>query len=147
MSGTVEIEKLLRQEGVFVTTTSGVSMEPLFRERRDTVVIVPVTGRLRKYDVPLYRRGEDYVLHRIIEVRPDSYVIRGDNCLHKEFGITDAMIVGVMAEFYRKEKHVAVTDWRYRLYARVWVATHGVRFFFKRVRNRLVRMAKALLGK
>ena len=31
--------------------------------------------RLKKYDVPLYRRGADYVLHRVVKVLPESYVI------------------------------------------------------------------------
>lgn len=114
------IETILEKEGVFVGTTSGVSMEPLFRHRRDTIVIRPVTGRLKKYDVPLYRRGNDYVLHRILQVLPDSYVILGDNCVVKEHGITDDQIVGVLTEFYRKEKHVTVQDFWYRVYVRLW---------------------------
>ncbi|MDO5305842.1 MAG: hypothetical protein Q4E87_09745, partial [bacterium] len=78
----------------------------MLRNRRDTIVIRPYEGRLKKYDVPLYKRGNDYVLHRIVKVLPDSYVICGDNCLNKEYGITDEQILGVLTEFYRDGTHI-----------------------------------------
>ena len=129
------IEETLREHGVFVTTTSGVSMEPLFKNRRDTVEIVPVTGRLSKYDVPLYRRQNDYVLHRIIKVLPDSYVICGDNCIGIERGITDENIVGVMVAFDRKGKHYTVDHPGYRLYARLRVAQYPLRLLWFNARR------------
>lgn len=142
MNETRSVEQVLLQDGVFVSTTSGVSMWPLFRDRRDTIVVTKPNGRLKKYDVPLYRRGNEYVLHRIVNVLPDSYVICGDNCLAKEHGITDADIVGVLTEFYRGDKHYTVADIRYRVYARVWVALYPLRLFSKLLRSRLTRLKK-----
>lgn len=147
MNNGINIEQALEQEGVFVSTTSGVSMRPLFKDRRDTIVVVKPTGRLKKYDVPLYRSGDKYLLHRIIEVLPDSYVIRGDNCYAKEYGITDDDIVGVLREFYRKNKHHTVDEWGYRFYARVWVALHPLLIFTKRVRAALSKGIKKALGR
>lgn len=147
MSAEATIEQILKQEGVFVSTTSGVSMEPLFRHRRDTIIIRPVTGRLKKYDVPLYRRGKDYVLHRIIKVLPDSYVILGDNCVAKEHGITDDQIVGVLTEFYRKDKHVTVNNFWYRLYARLWCASYPLRMTYRRVRGFAGRVYRKIFPK
>ena len=74
MSDKRKIEDVLRQEGMYVSTTVGVSMFPMLRNRQDTIIVMPYEGRLKKYDVPLYKRGSDYILHRIIEVRPDSYL-------------------------------------------------------------------------
>lgn len=125
--GKVTIEQVLEKQGLYVCTTSGVSMRPLFRHRQDTVIIRPVTGRLKKYDLPLYRRGKEYVLHRVVKVLPDSYVICGDNCESLEHGITDDQILGVVTEFYRGERHYAVTDWRHRLYARLWCKLYPLR--------------------
>ena len=71
----LRIEDVLREKGLYVSTTAGVSMYPMLRDRRDTIMIRPAEGRLKKYDVPLYRRGKAYVLHRIVKVLPDSYVI------------------------------------------------------------------------
>ena len=55
---------------------------PLLREDRDVMIIERVTGRLKKYDVPLYKRPNgQYVLHRILKVRENDYVICGDHCI------------------------------------------------------------------
>lgn len=139
------IEEALRDHGVFVTTTVGVSMEPLFKNRRDTVQIMPVTGRLSKYDVPLYRRRDEYVLHRIIKVLPDSYVICGDNCIGKEYGITDDDIVGVMVAFDRKGKHYTVNHFGYRLYARLRVAQYPFRLFWVTAKSRVAKCIKRMV--
>lgn len=66
MGEVLHIEDALNEKGVYVSTTSGVSMYPMLRNRRDTIIVKPPTAPLKKYDVPLYRRGDDYVLHRII---------------------------------------------------------------------------------
>ena len=50
--------------------TVGDSMEPMLRNRKDTIIIEPVHGRLKRYDLPLYRRPDGkYVLHRILQHR------------------------------------------------------------------------------
>ncbi len=142
MSEKMTIEEVIASEGRFVSTTSGVSMEPLFADRRDTIIILPPSGRLKKYDVPLYRRGEDYVLHRVVKVLEDSYVIRGDNCENNEHGITDDDIIGVLYAFYRKDKYVEVTNLRYRIYSFLIVSSFPVKKLFRRVRAKLYRVFK-----
>ncbi len=121
------IEALLAENGIYVGLTKGVSMRPMLREGKDTIMISPVEGRLRKYDVPLYRRGDSYVLHRIVKVREHDYVICGDNCLNLEYGITDADIVGVLSGFRRGTRYVSLDSFGYRLYARVHVALYPLR--------------------
>ena len=122
-----DIEKVLMEQGVFVSTTVGTSMYPMLRDRRDTIVVSPCTGRLKKYDVPLYRRDSAYVLHRIVKVLPDSYVICGDNCIQKEYGITDHEILGVLTGFYRGEKPVNMKGLPYWVYTRMWCALYPIR--------------------
>lgn len=122
MNNMKEIEQVLETEGVFVSTTVGTSMYPMLRNRRDTIVVKKAVGRLKKYDVPLYKKGDSYVLHRIMEVLPDSYIIRGDNCDQKEYGITDDQILGVLEEFYRNDKKVSLHSWKYKAYVRLYCA-------------------------
>ena len=74
------IEDVLAQDGVWVSTTVGISMWPMLRNRRDTIVVRPCKSQLQKYDVALYRRGDAYVLHRVIGVKESNYRILGDNC-------------------------------------------------------------------
>lgn len=124
MTDISNVKKALDEKGVYVSTTSGVSMMPMLRDRRDTIVVKPATQRLKKYDVALYKRGDSYVLHRVIKVLPDEYVIRGDNCIAKEFGIKDEDILGVLVEFYRGERHIKVSERSYRAYSAFICAFH-----------------------
>ena len=140
MSSKRQIEDVLAEEGLFVSTTVGVSMFPMLRNRRDTIIVMPYEGRLKKYDVPLYKRGSDYILHRIIEVLPDSYVICGDNCIQKEYGITDEQILGVLTGFYRGSKQIDMDSWGYKLYVRVWCKLYPIRKIYGRMRRVAVKV-------
>lgn len=135
MSKERTIEEVLKEDGLFVSTTAGVSMYPMLRNRRDTIVIKPYEGRLRKYDVPLYKRKGAYILHRIVKVFPESYVICGDNCEQKEYDITDAHILGVLVEFYRGDKRINMQGLGYKLYARIWCAIFPIRMCYKKARR------------
>lgn len=140
--GALHIEDVLAREGVFVSTTAGVSMWPMLRDRMDTVIVEPPSGRLRLHDVPLYRRGDAYVLHRVVEVLSDSYVICGDNCLQKERGVIDDQVVGVLAGFYRGERPVDMDGAAYRAYVRAWCALYPVRRAWKLARARVARAVR-----
>lgn len=141
-----KIEDILDEKGVYVSTTVGVSMFPMLRNRRDTIVIKPFIKsgnvRLRKYDVPLYRRGDDYVLHRIVGVTDTDYIICGDNCLAKEYNISDEQIIGVLRAFFRDDKEINMNGVGYRLYCRVWVAMYPLRVIAKKCWFGLKRMVK-----
>ena len=73
-------EEIINRDGKLIYTNKGDSMMPLIKEGRDLIIIEKTQGRLKKYDVPLYKRDSgQYVLHRILKVREDDYVICGDN--------------------------------------------------------------------
>ncbi len=126
------IEAILAESGLYVGLTKGISMRPMLREGRDTIILSPCEGRLKKYDIPLYRRGEAYVLHRVVKVREHDYVICGDNCMNKEYGITDADIVGVLTGVRRGDRYLSLSSPSYRIYCRVHVALYPVRILFKK---------------
>ncbi len=114
-------EEEIRLNGKLVYTNVGDSMLPLIRQGRDLLVISKVEGRLKKYDVPLYKRGSgQYVLHRILKVREQDYVICGDNRYHREYGITDRHIIGVLTGIVRDGKEISVKSFSYRLYVHLW---------------------------
>ena len=144
MSEIKSIARLISEEGRFVGTTSGVSMEPLFSDRRDTIIVVKTDKRLKKYDVPLYKRGEDYILHRVVRVLPDSYVICGDNCEELEYGVPDSDILGVLVAFYRKDKYYTVENPIYRIYSFLVVNTFTLRVLAKKAKRRISRILKRL---
>lgn len=135
------IEDVLRTEGVYVSTTVGVSMWPMLRNRRDTIVVRPAAGRLNRYDVALYRARGNYVLHRVVRVLPEGYIIIGDNCITEEH-VEDSQVLGVLSEFYRGDRHVDMAGLPYRAYVWLWVTTAPARHFAKRARGWLGRRVR-----
>lgn len=133
-------EEEIRRTGRIVYTNVGDSMLPLIREKKDLLIIEKVSGRLKKYDVPLYKRDSgQYVLHRILRVGDGDYVICGDNRYKKEYGITDRHIIGVLTGVVRDGKTISVTDKKYLLYVHLWCDLFPLRAFVLRVRAFLKR--------
>ena len=141
-----DIEKILSEEGVYVSSVVGRSMYPMLREGRDTVAVTPVSGRLKKYDVALYRVGEKYVLHRVVRVLPDSYICCGDNCVVLERGICDGDVVGVLSKVWQGEREFDLNSLGYRLYSRRKVLGFLPRKIWRRLRGAVSRRIKKIFG-
>ncbi len=136
-------EEILARDGVLVYKTSGVSMRPMLRQNRDLVTVRTPSSRLKRFDVALYRRGGDYVLHRVIKVRDGSYLIRGDNTFTLE-SVRDDAVIGVLTDFVRKGKEHGVTERGYRAYVKIWNAIYPLRFLLARLRRLASRAAHKL---
>jgi signal peptidase I len=140
--GTAERE--LREHGVYMTNTIGHSMEPFLSHHRDAVVIAAPQRPPKRYDVVLYPgKGGSYILHRIIKVKRDHYVIRGDNNYFREY-VPKAKIIGVLVSFTRAGKRGQVTDLGYRLYSRRRVLCYPLRVFYRRARAALAKLYRAV---
>ena len=132
MSQKSHIEQMLERDGVIVSKTRGVSMRPMLKQNRDLVTVRKFEGRLKKYDVPLYRRKTGgYVLHRIIGLKDDCYIIRGDNTFKKEY-VPDSEVLGVLTEFKRKGRDHSVDSAGYKLYARFWNLIYPLRWVMRK---------------
>lgn len=143
MSEYSTIEAEIKKHGTGIFTNVGDSMMPLLRQRRDIIHISKAEGRLKKYDVPLYKRDNgQYVLHRILKVRDNDYLICGDNRTGIEEGITDRHIIGVMTGVSRDGKFLSVEDKRYRLYVLLWGGRRSYRIFFLRLKALTKRLFK-----
>ena len=137
----VKFEELLARDGYLVYKTRGVSMEPMLRQNRDLVIIRIPACRLQKYDVALYRRGSYYVLHRVIGVEKDHYLIRGDNTYSVEI-VPDEAVIGVLTSFKRKGKTISTENRFYRFYVRFWNTIYPARALYARCRRAAVRAAR-----
>lgn len=132
-------ECLAAGHGVRYLHFRGVSMLPMLRQGIDSVELKPLPQRLKKYDLPIYRTsGGKYVMHRIVKVKADHYICRGDNTYHDEV-ICHEQMLGVVSVFRRGEKRIEVDAPGYRLYCRLWVAIYPLRKFYIRCKNWLYR--------
>ncbi|MCR5274657.1 MAG: S24/S26 family peptidase [Clostridiales bacterium] len=144
---TTSIADYLKENGKLTYSNVGVSMMPLLRQGKDLFTIEKNSGqRYKKGDVVLFARGKDkYVLHRIIKVLPDEYVILGDNCVTPERGIKDSDIHGKMISFVRNGKEHSITEKRYRFYTAFVLFTNPVRVRYRKLKAKVRQGIKKLL--
>lgn len=110
----------------------GVSMLPMLRQGLDSVELSPLPSRLKKYDLPLYRRDDGhYVLHRVVRTG-DTYTCVGDNQFVLESGLRHDQMIALVTAFYREGKKHSVTEPGYRLYCIAWHYSRGLRRFWRR---------------
>ena len=123
-------EEEINKTGKLIYTSVGNSMMPIIHENCDILIIEKVSGRLKKYDIPLYKRASgQYVLHRILKVRKDSYVTCGDNRWKKEYDITDG-------------KKISVSNIKYKIYVHLWCDLFPIRAVILRIKYHITRRLK-----
>ena len=129
----------------------GRSMETMLKGGKDEVVLAPVSQPLKRYDVVLYRRGEQYVLHRIVAVKGDRLLLRGDACVDKE-EIAAADAVALMKQIRHADGSVQPCEGaRWRSLSRRAVGKNAFHrcahnLFNQRIRRRLSRCHFILLA-
>lgn len=117
----------------------GISMMPMLRQGVDCVVLSPAPERLRKYDIPLYRREDGkFILHRVVKVG-ETYTCIGDNQFEEEPGVRHDQVIAVVTAFSRGENEHRVSELGYQIYCRVWHYSRPFRHFYRRAKGWLRR--------
>ena len=131
-------EEVLDEKGFVIYTNVGYSMLPLLRQKRDIIEIHKKgPGRCEKYDVVLYKRGETYILHRILKVLPDGYIIAGDHNTFLETDVTDNMILGVMYRVIRDGRTVTMNNIWYKTYVHLWCDAYPLRMLILSLKSKI----------
>lgn len=131
-------EEILEEKGFVAYTNVGYSMLPLLRQKRDIIEIRKKgSDRCKKYDVVLYKRGEVYILHRILKVLPESYVIAGDHNTFLETDVTDNMILGVMSQVIRDGRIITMDNIWYKTYVHLWCDAYPLRRLLLRLKSKI----------
>lgn len=133
------MEECLSAGKSFRFSPRGISMLPLLREGKDSVLLSPLPEKLCKYDVPLYRRDDGkFVLHRIVKAG-ETFTCIGDNQFVYEPGLRCDQMIAVMTGFYREEKFHSVKSPAYRFYCRLWDISRPLRHLWRRGKSFLRR--------
>lgn len=140
MNSSISYREILDEKGFYIATPVGTSMLPMIRERIDTVKLVKVDRKLKKYDVILYERPNHvYVLHRIVGIKRENgeekYILCGDNQVVLEKYVTKDMIIGVMEGFYQGENYKDIHNKEY------------IKYYKRRVRSRKWRKLRFFAAK
>lgn len=138
-------ERLASGESVQFTP-QGTSMRPTIYGGRDQVVLSPLPEKLKKYDLPLYRRDDgQFVLHRIVKVGK-TYTCVGDNQFILEEGVPQEWMIALTSGFVRKGKYYSVDSFGYRVYCRLWHWTRPIRYFVLRYGQAILRRLKRIFA-
>lgn len=112
----------------------GTSMLPLIRQGTDYVELSPLPDKLKKYDLPLYRRPDgQFVLHRIVKAG-DRYTCVGDNQFQLEKNVPHEWMIALVTAVYRGEKRISTDAFSYKAYCRLWHWSRPIRRFYRRVK-------------
>lgn len=123
-------EEILNKGETLYYRNVGNSMLPFIKEGEDLLVIDAYKDqRLKVGDVILYKRDTGkYVLHRIVSVRKNDYLLRGDNQYNTETGIVDRHILGVLREVIKPNQRINVLDISYQKYIKKLFITYPFRW-------------------
>ena len=132
----------IEKNGYHITRITGVSMMPLLRQGKDTVLISK--GLPKKGEVALYEgeNGKTCVLHRVIGVKGEIYVFRGDNCVAREYVAKDK-ILGILERIWRNGKEIEVKkSFWYKSYSLFWKLTTFIRIPYKKLKFKVKKIFK-----
>lgn len=141
------MEELLLSGSEVSFVPSGSSMLPLLHGGRDKITLKKPSGPLSRYDVPLYRRSDgSFVLHRIIGIKKDGYVMCGDHQTKKEYPIKHECIIAVMVSLERNGKHIDCDSFGYKTYSRIWTFLRPVRPFVFTLASFIFKIRSKIFG-
>ena len=143
----IDYKENLNKNNVIAFVPRGNSMWPTLKNKGQSVVVEAKRERLKKFDVALYVRGQNYfVLHRVMDVLDDGYLMCGDSQFTLE-KVTEDQVFGIMSGFYRGKKYVDCKDEKYkkqveRLYKKKTLRKLRVKLFFlwQSIKNKLKRI-------
>lgn len=130
--------ELLREGHTHVpVTVAGTSMTP-FLDPGDTVFLDLPDHPVQKGDVILFARlGQQYVLHRVVQVFPDgSLELLGDAQLRSE-RVRPEDVRAIVTGARRGEKLLDENALRWRFFRDVWIRTRRIRPYVNRIRNHI----------
>ena len=86
---------------------SGKSMLPTIVDGRDSVMLTAPTD-LKKMDIVFYQRSNgQYVLHRIVAVKKNSFDMCGDNQTAVEKNVPGNTVIAKVSGIYKVDKYVS----------------------------------------
>lgn len=89
----------LEQGRTITIPLTGTSMSPTLQQGRDNLVLAPLSPNvpLRRYDVVLFRYRGAYILHRIMKIKGDTLVTRGDALVSTETPLRSDLVARLIA--------------------------------------------------
>ncbi len=131
------IQEQLDNGGSARFTIHGTSMLPMLKDGRHSVHLKKPSAPLKKYDIIFYRRDDGkFVLHRIVGIKKDGYVCRGDNQIDNEYPVKKEWVIGILVDYTEGGKCTSVNSFEHFIYSRFRVNTA----FIRRAKHRIKKL-------
>ncbi len=125
-------EELKKRKQLLIVPV-GISMQPLFKNSVTPVVVEYLNEKPNINDIILYTKDNGkLVLHRVISLKNNGVITRGDGCVGKGMFIPYSNIFGKCTAFYKGNKLVSVNSIWYKLYVFTWKLLYPIRIIMSR---------------
>ena len=107
---------------------SGSSMAPFLVHERDSILFSKPDRELRRGDMVFYQRDTgQYVMHRILKVKPEGLYIIGDAQTEVEGPVRPEQVFALVTKVNRKGKWVGPGNFWWWFFSTVWLRLFPVR--------------------
>lgn len=132
------LETLLNKENLIVSEVTGYSMYPFLIPNKHKVIIAK-TNKINLYDCILYKdTNNKYILHRVIDIKDNYYVVRGDNTLVIE-KIPKENVLGILTQYYDLNNCIDVDYELNKKYYNKSIKTLPLRKFKHKIKSILIK--------
>lgn len=123
--------------GKVAFSPSGISMRPMLEHGIDEVYLEKIDGKkVKKWDVVLFQSDNGaYILHRIVKIRKDGFITRGDNNYYNDDFQNFDKIIGRVYQFVHKGKMKSVNCLSYRIYVIAWILSYLPRKVIRKLKR------------
>ena len=107
---------------------SGSSMAPFLVHERDSIIFSKPQRELERGDMVFYQRETgQFVMHRILHVKPEGLYIVGDAQTEIEGPVNPSQVFAVVTKAQRKGKWIGPGDFWWWFFRTVWLRLVPVR--------------------
>lgn len=131
----VDVLRGLTEEGKEVSMlVAGSSMNPFLIHYRDTIFFSKPQKPLRRGDMVFYQRESgQYVMHRILRVKPEGLYIVGDAQMEIEGPVRPEQVFAVITRVKRKGKMIGPEDFWWKFFEGPWLCLLPLRRIIMRL--------------
>ena len=123
------VKKALREGHTCTISVKGRSMRPFLEDKRDRVILAPITAPLLPGDAVLAEIREDtYVLHRIIGINGNIVTLMGDGNIKGTETCRAEDICGIVTRYLHPRLSFSATNMATRRAVRMWRALLPIRY-------------------
>ncbi len=107
---------------------SGSSMAPFLVHERDSIIFSKPDRELRRGDMVFYQRDNgQFVMHRILKVKPEGLYIIGDAQTEVEGPVKPEQVFALVTKVNRKGKWIGPGNFWWWFFSTVWLRLFPIR--------------------